>query len=129
MFDRIIKLNASINSIKRDLVNHKLFNSFSNELDLQLFMKHHVYAVWDFMSLLKVLQQELTRTEIPWFPKGSAETRYLINEIVCGEESDFDENGNRCSHFELYLNAMKSANASTSEIELFVNTLIQRSAV
>jgi hypothetical protein len=34
---------------------------------------------------------------------GNANTRYLINEIVTGEESDLDERGKRASYFELYL--------------------------
>jgi hypothetical protein len=86
-------------------------------------MQHHVYAVWDFMSLLKSLQNNLTCTSVPWFPKGSAESRFLINEIVVGEESDVDENGIRMSHFELYLNAMKQCSADLNEIQNFIQEL------
>jgi hypothetical protein len=73
------------------------------------------------MSLLKALQIGLTRVQIPWVPTGSANTRYLINEIVVGEESDVDEAGNRTSHFELYLRAMEEAGASLGP----VNSLLQ----
>ena len=86
-------------------------------------MQYHVFAVWDFMSLLKALQNNLTCTTVPWFPKGSAETRHLINEIVVGEESDVDAFGNRMSHFELYLEAMQQCGADTAPIEKFVKIL------
>lgn len=119
----ISKIQSSISTLKSSLTSHALFNKINSAEELQLFMQHHVYAVWDFMSLLKSLQKELTCTEIPWFPKGSAENRFLINEIVCAEESDIDETGNRCSHFELYLKAMQNSGASTKEIDIFLNTL------
>jgi hypothetical protein len=86
-------------------------------------MQYHVFAVWDFMSLLKTLQNNLTCTSIPWFPKGSADTRHLINEIVVGEESDVDSFGNRKSHFELYVDAMKQCGADTAQIENFIAEL------
>ncbi len=88
-------------------------------------MQHHVYAVWDFMSLLKTLQRELTCVSVPWYPVGDADTRFLINEIVVGEESDVDRDGKRISHFELYLEAMRQAGADTQEIKLFLATLRQ----
>jgi hypothetical protein len=75
------------------------------------------------MSLLKSLQNNLTCTSVPWFPKGSADTRHLINEIVVGEESDIDSFGNRKSHFELYLDAMHQCGADTSQIEKFITEL------
>ena len=86
-------------------------------------MQHHVFAVWDFMSLLKSLQNNLTCTSVPWFPVGNADTRYLINEIVVGEESDVDHEGNRKSHFEIYLEAMKQCGADTAAIEAFIAAL------
>ena len=95
--------------LRNKLLNHPLYASMQSLDQLRVFMEHHVYAVWDFMSLLKSLQCDLTCTDIPWGPKGSPQTRYLINEIVLGEESDVDEQGNRISHFELYLKAMKQA--------------------
>ena len=86
-------------------------------------MEYHIFAVWDFMSLLKSLQRKLTCVDTPWMPAGNANSRYLINEIVLGEESDLDENGNRTSHFELYLAAMNEAGASTHKIERLINLL------
>lgn len=86
-------------------------------------MEHHVYAVWDFMSLLKSLQQHLTCTTVPWMPVGSPQTRYLINEIVLGEESDVDEQGNRTSHFELYLRAMQEAGCDITAISTLTDNI------
>ena len=84
--------------------------------DVQRFMESHVFAVWDFMSLLKRLQRDLTCLDLPWVPVGEAEVRFLINEIVCGEESDVDPAGTRISHFELYLRAMHEVGAGATAI-------------
>lgn len=84
--------------------------------DIRTFTEFHVFAVWDFMSLLKALQNRLTCTRVPWLPAGDADTCFLINEIVVGEESDVDESGTRCSHFEMYLRAMQQCGADTSHI-------------
>lgn len=123
MHPRISQIKTKIQPIREEIVNHPLFQEIKTLEDIHLFMQHHVYAVWDFMSLLKSLQRNLTCVETPWFPVGTPETRFLINEIVVGEESDVDANGVRTSHFELYMNAMRQANASTEEILLFCKTL------
>lgn len=109
-------LQTAIAPHREALINHPLYSSIQSINDIQSFMEHHVFAVWDFMSLLKYLQINLTCTTLPWMPVGSANTRFLINEIVTGEESDVDQYGNRTSHFELYLKAMKEIGCDTKQI-------------
>jgi predicted protein tyrosine phosphatase len=118
---KILKMNASIEQIKKvieqdrqALLTHPLYKKVERLDQLQLFTEQHVYAVFDFMSLLKTLQQLLTCVQVPWVPVGTPNTRYLINEIVLGEESDVDEHGVRMSHFEMYVKAMQQLGASTS---------------
>ncbi len=117
------RITNSIAGLRQEIVEHKVYSAIQDMDDLKIFMQYHVYAVWDFMSLLKSLQRNLTCTTIPWFPVGSADTRYLINEIVLGEESDVDRLGIRKSHFEMYLDAMQQCGADTSEIEGFIQQL------
>lgn len=123
MNQRIEKLRKTIEPLRAEIINHKVYSIIKNIDDLKTFMQYHVYAVWDFMSLLKTLQNNLTCTTVPWFPKGSADTRHLINEIVVGEESDIDLSGQRKSHFELYIDAMKQCSADTDNIEKFIEEL------
>jgi len=102
------------------LKNHPLYDRLNSIEDIKLFMEHHVYAVWDFMSLLKGLQVELTGTTIPWTPKYNPSLTRFINEIVLEEESDVDKDGNYMSHFEMYLDAMDQVGASTLKISQFI---------
>jgi hypothetical protein len=113
---RIQRLKEFISPVRDRLIAHPIYKTVQTSSALRIFMEYHVYAVWDFMSLLKALQQSLTCTDVPWVPRGTANTRYLINEIVVGEESDIDEGGRRVSHFELYLRAMQEAGASVEAI-------------
>lgn len=129
MNNHIEKIQKRIQPLRNEIINHKVYSSIESVDDLKIFMQYHVYAVWDFMSLLKSLQNNLTCTSIPWYPKGSADTRYLINEIVIGEESDIDQHGIRKSHFEIYLDAMKECNADTSKIETLLSILKMTTAL
>jgi hypothetical protein len=125
MNQHIEKIKGAIEPFRKEIINHKVYSAIHTVDDLKIFMQYHVYAVWDFMSLLKALQNSLTCTSVPWFPKGSADTRYLINEIVVGEESDVDLHGKRKSHFELYLDAMHQCGANTLQMETFITALQQ----
>ena len=117
-------INRSIQTQKTALLEHTLYQKVQTLEDLQCFVENHVFAVWDFMSLLKALQSKLTCTTTPWFATKNPETRYLINEIVLAEESDLTLDGIRQSHFEMYLEAMKSFEASTTEIENFIEHVV-----
>ncbi|VXC02293.1 Heme oxygenase [Flavobacterium sp. 9AF] len=114
-------VNQKILAYKEQLLQHSLYNEIKTVEDLNCFLEHHVFAVWDFMSLLKALQAKLTCTTTPWLPVGNPEIRYLINEIVVAEETDVDQNGNRKSHYELYLDAMEALGADTLPIQNFLN--------
>ncbi len=123
MNEHLEKIKTTIEPLRLEIINHKVYSAIENLDDLKIFMQYHVFAVWDFMSILKTLQNNLTCTNVPWFPKGTADTRHLINEIVVAEESDLDVNGNRKSHFEMYLEAMKQCGADTYQIEKFIEVL------
>jgi len=123
MNEQIKKIQQAIEPLRQQIINHKVYDLISSIEDLGIFMDHHIYAVWDFMSLLKALQQNLTCTSVPWFPVGPANTRYLINEIVTGEESDVDGDGNRASHYEMYLNAMQQCGTGANDFLNFIDEL------
>lgn len=125
MTEQISKLQEAIKIYREQLFSHPVYEAICDTGHLHCFMEHHIYAVWDFMSLLKSLQKDLTCITVPWFPAGSASTRYLINEIVIGEESDVDESGKRMSHYELYLQAMAQCGAATRPFETFIAVLQQ----
>ena len=90
--DKIEKLNS-----------HILFKSSDNFTisELRILMEYHVYAVWDFMSIVKSLQNHICPSNFPWKPSEYTKNgiAHLINEIVFSEESDIDKNGNYFSHF------------------------------
>ena len=120
MNNYVEQLKSNIEQVRNTLLAHPVYSQIQDLQGLQRFSETHVFAVWDFMSLLKSLQIGLTSVTLPWLPVGNADTRYLINEIVLGEESDVDEAGNRISHFELYLKAMQQMGASTNVIETII---------
>lgn len=105
------------------LANHSLYDKIKSIDDLKVFMETHVFAVWDFMSLLKRLQRELTCVELPWKPSAyPKDVTRLINEIVLGEESDVDLKGEACDHFTLYLRAMDDIKASPERLIAFMKS-------
>lgn len=114
----------SIYKKQAELTSHPVYKTFDNIESIRHFMSYHVFAVWDFMSLLKSLQIKLTCVELPWRPSVyPAEMVRLINQIVTGEESDLDQNGVPTSHFDLYLRAMDEVGASTAPVREFISSL------
>ena len=120
MNPRIEEINKNLTPFRNEITNHTIYKNLKSVDDIAVLMEHHVYAVWDFMSLLKALQSLLTCTSSPWKPVGNSNVRRLINSIVLEEESDVDADNNPSSHYEMYLDAMKQCGANTEPIERFV---------
>jgi hypothetical protein len=116
-------INNNIQEYKNQLLTHSLYEKVKTIDDLHCFLENHIYAVWDFMSLLKALQNKLTCTTTPWLPIGNPEVRYLINEIVVAEETDLALDGSRQSHFEMYLDAMQQCGANTIPVINFLENV------
>ncbi|MFC0190281.1 DUF3050 domain-containing protein [Fictibacillus aquaticus] len=112
-----------LEEVRDRLLGHPLYKQMTNAERIKVLMKHHVFAVWDFMSLLKKLQQELTSVSVPWMPQPHPEYARFINEIVLGEETDEDGEGGYISHFELYYRAMEEVGADYSAMEEYLNSL------
>jgi hypothetical protein len=120
------RLDALLDEIRpqrQNLVAHPVYEAVASAEALRVFTEHHVYAVWDFMTLLKALQRTLTCVELPWRPVGDRQTRRLINEIVLAEESDDAGTEGAASHFELYLEAMKQLGADTQPVDRFLGRI------
>jgi hypothetical protein len=122
-----------VKDLRRELAAHPVYASVKDRDDLALFMAHHVYSVWDFMSLVKYLQNEIAPARTPWLPHGDANVRRFINDIVLEEESDEglpleDGTATYTSHFELYVKAMEEVKSGSSEdIVTFVDAVAQSS--
>lgn len=119
----MIKVN---NNILRKLEGHPIFGSLKNLQDLRVFMEHHVFAVWDFMSLLKALQEKIAPHGSPWLPSPNSQVVRLVNEIVLEEESDVASPNNShafASHFEIYLKSMEEVDASIQRIKVFLDSV------
>lgn len=110
----------AVSGMRDALVDHGVFARIQDIDALRAFMETHVYAVWDFMSLVKRLQLDFTCMTLPWTPPRYRHASRLINEIVTGEESDVGLDGHPISHFDMYLDAMEQIGARTDEIRRFV---------
>lgn len=118
----IERLERAVAERRETVVNHPLYANLDTHDALVTFMEHHVFAVWDFMSLLTSLQRQLTCVTVPWIPTGPTGSRRLINDIVMVEESDALDDG-YLSHFELYVRGMREAGADTGAVDRLVDLL------
>ena len=116
-------IESQLTPLRNKLKEHSLYSQLQSVEDIRIFMSMHVFAVWDFMSLLKALQIKLTNTTVPWTPRPKASLARFINEIVHAEESDINEIGEAKSHFEMYLESMQQINSDATEINHLIKGL------
>ena len=119
------QLWAETQPTRNALLTHPIYQQVNNLTAVQIFMRSHIFAVWDFMTLLKTLQHRLTGLSLPWLPPLDITAARLINEIVLAEETDEITPGNYLSHFHLYLKAMEEVGADTQPIGNFIEALEQ----
>tara|TARA_B100000674_G_C37892488_1_gene939672 strand:+ start:559 stop:1395 length:837 start_codon:yes stop_codon:yes gene_type:complete len=116
--------DREVRRLMKQVHEHPIFSALTDERSLSLFMSHHVYAVWDFMSLVKSVQAHVAPCTIPWIPGTDNSVVKAINEIVLSEESDVNMNGTgSCSHYELYLESMKEIGVPITDIVEFVENV------
>lgn len=120
-----IQLVEKLYPARAALLSHPVYKELGELVPLQVFMESHVFAVWDFMALIKTLQHRLTCVDVPWLPPADIDSARLVNEIVLAEETDEVTPGNYISHFDLYLNAMGEIGADISQIQNFIDALRQ----
>ena len=118
---------TQLDKLQQQLSNHPIYAAIDSTQQLKIFMQQHVFAVWDFMSLIKSAQSLIAPTTIPWTPSEHPRYVHYINQLVTEEESDIEYSDHAadhpCSHFERYINAMTEIGAETSIITSFVDSV------
>lgn len=122
-------IEKELEGLRIQLKEHSLYKNLQSVNDVRVFMESHVFAVWDFMSLLKALQLDLTAVTLPWVPKENTNLVRFINEITLAEESDLDKDGQIKSHFEMYLDSMQEMDADIDVIKNFVSQISKGDSV
>lgn len=117
-------MSAPLEAMRARIGRHGLLPAIGTRAQLRVFMEHRVYAVWDFMSLIKSLQRHLAPARIPWLPAANPRHVHFINRLVLEEESDLGDGvadrSEPTSHFDLYVRAMSEVGADTGPVSSFV---------
>ncbi len=123
--DRPKPVSSRYTTLRHKLLSHDLYHSITTRENLGIFMEHHVYAVWDFMSLVKSLQNAIAPARSPWLPPKNPRLANFVNQLVLDEESDGaltpDATTTHASHFEGYLLAMAEVGADILPVKTFVS--------
>lgn len=113
-----------IKRLSNELASHRLYHSVHTLDDVNTYMEHQVWCVWDFMVLIKSIQMHYLCSSLAWIPPVDSFIGQEIYSILRSEEADIDDTGDKySSHFETYLRAMSQAGATREAIDRFITAL------
>lgn len=98
---------------------HPVFEELESIHHIRMFLEFHVYAVWDFMTLLEAFQNPEGRTQ-PWMPPVGYKFaddfvhRVGYREMACGRPE---------THFDEYYGAMRLLNAEMQDIAILLDAI------
>ena len=78
----LTRMLAEVQPKRDELLDHELYSHLRSLEHIQAFMEFHVFAVCDFMWLLKTLQNKLTCCDVPWRPSQNWLSCRIINEFI-----------------------------------------------
>jgi len=114
-------LEARLRPDLDQLAEHAIYGDA--HLAIARFMEFHVYAVWDFMSLLTGMIARLRPGGARWRPTREPVALRLLQEILLAEETDVVTPTFLGSHYEFYLQCMAEVGADASTLESIVNAI------
>lgn len=122
--DRFALVERHIQPLRARLLEHRVYGMMTHARAMRIFMQYHCFAVWDFMALLKRLQQKLTCVEVPWRTPDNMFAARMVNEIVVAEETDHkQDHSGFISHFDMYVDAMAEVGAETDTLRRFTDLI------
>ncbi len=118
------KLEESLLDARMALVEHPVYLDLRTPDALRTFLEYHAFAVWDFMSLLRALQQRICGNAVPWLPPENLLAARMVNEMMLVEETDeLPDGSGYSSHFELYQRGLVEGGVRNDKIGTFTRAL------
>ena len=121
---RLAAIETRIAPLRKRLRQHRIYESLKSLDDVRRFMEVHVFALWDFMHLVKCLHRAPSTAEATCPPKKrfkkSAGVQSLVDEMVQNYANDLNERGERMATFRMYLDAMEQLGAETKCVASFL---------
>jgi len=112
--------------VSEDVINHPMFKKLNNIYNIKKYSEFQIWCVWDFMSILKQVQNFIFCNDILWLPPENPNAGAAFYRLIESEETDLGFKGgdlNRASHFQSFRAAMQELNADTKNIDNFLELI------
>ena len=116
------KLIKLIEAKTQKLSHHEVYSKVTSRAQISCFMSYHIFAVWNFIKLLKSLQIKTSIALRSQALECSGETRDLIGKIVFAEESELYPYGQPTEYFAVYLGAISELEVNSNFLWTFLTS-------